>query len=52
MKYNPEQGTFLEKHVLRQAMKPFISEEIYNRRKRPFIGLSKYTENGPLHQLF
>lgn len=52
MKYDAQTGDFLEKHVLRQAMKPFITEEIYNRRKHPFIGPSKYTENGPLHKEF
>ncbi|KIN08789.1 hypothetical protein OIDMADRAFT_108177 [Oidiodendron maius Zn] len=55
MKYDPEsdaeQGPFLEKHVLRQAMKPFITEEIYNRRKHPFLGPAKYTENGPMHTI-
>jgi asparagine synthase (glutamine-hydrolysing) len=44
MKYDSEQGGFLEKHILRQAMKPFITEEIYNRRKHPF--------NGPMHKVF
>lgn len=52
MKYDREKGMFLEKHILREAMKPFITEEIYNRRKHPFLGPSKYTENGPLHKLF
>lgn len=51
MKYNPEQKAFIEKYVLRQAMKPFITEEIYNRRKHPFIGPTKYTKNGPLHNV-
>lgn len=51
MKYDPEHGAFLEKHVLRQAVKPFITEEIYNRRKHPFLGPTKYTENGPLHKI-
>jgi asparagine synthase (glutamine-hydrolysing) len=52
MKYDSEQGAFLEKHILRQAMKPFITEEIYNRRKHPFFGPAKYTENGPMHKVF
>lgn len=51
MKYDPENRAFLEKHVLRQAMKPFVTEEIYNRRKHPFLGPTKYTENGPLHKV-
>jgi asparagine synthase (glutamine-hydrolysing) len=51
MKYDTETGAFLEKHILRQAVKPFITEEIYNRRKHPFVGLSKYKENGPLHKV-
>jgi asparagine synthase (glutamine-hydrolysing) len=51
MKYEPGNEPFLEKHVLRQAMKPFITEEIYNRRKHPFFGPSKYTKNGPMHKI-
>jgi asparagine synthase (glutamine-hydrolysing) len=52
MKYDPEDGAFLEKHVLRQAMKSFVTEEIYNRRKHPFLGPTKYKDNGPLHKVF
>jgi asparagine synthase (glutamine-hydrolysing) len=51
MKYDPGNEPFLEKHVLRQAMKPFITEEIYNRRKHPFLGPSKYSEDGPMHTI-
>jgi asparagine synthase (glutamine-hydrolysing) len=52
MKYEKDSGAFLEKHVLRQAMKPFVTEEIYNRRKHPFLGPSRFTVNGPMHKVF
>lgn len=50
MKYSQEEQTFHEKHLLRQAMRPFITDEIYHRRKQPFLGPCQYAEDGPVHQ--
>ncbi|KAM3440036.1 hypothetical protein NHJ13734_003471 [Beauveria thailandica] len=38
MKYDPETGQFDEKYILRQAMKPFITSEVFSQRKRKFSG--------------
>lgn len=50
MKYSQEEQTFREKHLLRQAVKPFITDEIYHRRKQPYLGPCQYTDDGPIHQ--
>ncbi|KAI0394653.1 asparagine synthase [Xylariaceae sp. FL0594] len=41
-----------EKWILREAAKPFITEELYRRRKHPFSAPIVYLEGGPLHKLF
>lgn len=51
MKYDPIHKTVREKEILRNAMKPFVTEEIYNRTKHPFLGPSKFKEGGPIHKL-
>jgi len=51
MKYDPVKKAFREKHILREAMKPFITEEIYNRVKHPYLGPVRFSENGPLHRV-
>ena len=51
IKYDPKTGLYHEKHILKEAMKPFITDEIYKRKKWPFLGPLKYPENGPLHNL-
>lgn len=49
---NPSDNTLREKHILREAMRPFITEEVYASRKKPYAAPSKYEVNGPIHQLF
>ena len=49
MKYDPVKDDFREKHILREAVKPFVTEEVYTRRKQPFLGPTIYPEGGPLH---
>lgn len=44
--------TFSEKWILKEAMKPFITEELYARKKHPFSAPVKYKPNGPVHKLF
>lgn len=43
---------FVEKHILREAMKPYITREIYERAKHPFSAPFTYPAGGPLHDLF
>lgn len=40
-----------EKWILREATKPFITDEIYRRRKHPYTAPAVYPVNGPLHKL-
>ncbi|OJK02096.1 hypothetical protein ASPACDRAFT_50819 [Aspergillus aculeatus ATCC 16872] len=49
IRYDPERKIFREKHVLREAMRPFITEEVSNRVKQPYLGPTKYKENGPVY---
>lgn len=44
-------GSLTEKYILREAVQPFVTQEIYNRKKKPYLGPTKFPENGPLHQL-
>ena len=46
-----EEEEITEKYVLREAVRPFVTEEIYKRRKYPYNAPAKYTVDGPLHQL-
>jgi asparagine synthase (glutamine-hydrolysing) len=45
-------GSLKEKYILREAVQPFVTEEIYARQKKPYIGPTNFQENGPLHKLF
>ncbi|TLD33669.1 hypothetical protein PspLS_01657 [Pyricularia sp. CBS 133598] len=42
---------FREKLVLREAAKPFVTDEIYSRPKHSFMASTKYRSGGPLHEL-
>ncbi|KAL0489540.1 asparagine synthase [Acrasis kona] len=50
--YNPETKKFTEKWILREAAKPFITDEIYSRAKHPYSAPVMWPEGGPLHKLF
>lgn len=52
LKYDPDTSSFNEKFVLREAARPFITDEIYRRKKHPFVGPIKWNAGGPLHRLF
>ncbi|KAK3175569.1 hypothetical protein K4F52_010161 [Lecanicillium sp. MT-2017a] len=41
-----------EKWILREAVRPFISEEMYRRRKLMFLAPIRWAKNGPLHLMF
>lgn len=45
-------GGFIEKWVLREAVKPFITDEIYGRKKHGYAAPTRWKTNGPLHRLF
>ncbi|KAA8618169.1 AsnB Asparagine synthase glutamine-hydrolyzing [Pyrenophora tritici-repentis] len=50
--YDPSTSTFSEKWILKEAMKPFITPELYARKKHPFSAPVKYKPDGPVHKLF
>ncbi|KAJ5802306.1 uncharacterized protein N7503_004756 [Penicillium pulvis] len=52
IKCSSKDGSTTEKYILREAVRPFITDEIYTRTKKPYLGPTKFPENGPLHQLF
>ncbi len=39
-----------EKHLLRQAMRPYISDAVHERVKRPFMAPAAVGAGGPLHE--
>ncbi|KAL3473504.1 hypothetical protein BJX99DRAFT_197526 [Aspergillus californicus] len=50
IRYDPVHKVLREKYILREAMKPFVTDEIMNRTKRAYLGPSLYKEDGPLYQ--
>lgn len=44
-------GRFIEKWVLREASKPFITRELYERKKHPYSAPTTWPRDGPLHKL-
>lgn len=52
IKYSVSDKSLTEKYILREAVRPFVTDEIYKREKKPYLGPAKFPENGPLHQLF
>ncbi|KAL8820236.1 MAG: hypothetical protein Q9223_001500 [Gallowayella weberi] len=51
IRYDPICGTLTEKWILREASKPFITQEMYERRKHPYTAPVKFPVGGPIHQL-
>ena len=45
-----EQNAPAEKWLFRQAAKPYITQEVYERRKQAFAAPFKWKKGGPLHQ--
>lgn len=41
-----------EKWILRQAVRPYITDELYKRKKHPFLAPTRWTKDGPLHRMF
>ena len=48
---DPVENRFSEKWILREASKPFITREIYERKKHPYSAPPSWPANGPLHKL-
>ncbi|KAF2224845.1 hypothetical protein BDZ85DRAFT_317481 [Elsinoe ampelina] len=51
IRWDPEGQRFLEKWVLREASKPFITQELYERKKHPYSAPTTWPVGGPLHKL-
>lgn len=43
--------TFVEKYALREAVKPFVTDEVYKRTKYPYSAPSTYPPDGPVNRL-
>jgi asparagine synthase (glutamine-hydrolysing) len=52
IRWDPETRTFSEKWILKEAVKPYITEELYARKKHPFSAPVKYEEGGAVYELF
>ncbi|KAL4936940.1 hypothetical protein BDV06DRAFT_227418 [Aspergillus oleicola] len=50
IRYDPVNKVLREKYILREAMRPFVTDEIMNRTKRAYLGPSTFKEDGPLHR--
>lgn len=42
---------YVEKYALRQAVKPFVTEEVYGRRKHAYTAPTTFPLEGPIHRL-
>jgi asparagine synthase (glutamine-hydrolysing) len=51
IRYEPNEDRFIEKWILREAAKPFITKELYERKKHPYSAPTTWPRDGPLHAL-
>lgn len=51
LRWDPASGTITEKWILREAVKPFVTDEIYTRSKHPYTAPTSWPADGPMHQL-
>lgn len=51
LRWDPVSRTITEKWILREAVKPFVTDEIYTRSKHPYTAPATWPAGGPLHQL-
>ncbi|KAH7000829.1 asparagine synthase [Macrophomina phaseolina] len=51
IKWDSSSKSFIEKWVLREAMKPFITDEMYRRTKHPYSAPRAFSVGGPMHKL-
>ncbi len=54
IRYIDNQGKpgFTEKWILREAARPFITDELYKRKKFPYSAPTVWPKDGPIHKLF
>ncbi|TLD05611.1 asparagine synthase (glutamine-hydrolyzing) [Venturia nashicola] len=52
IRWDPVERRFSEKWILREVSKPFITQEIFERKKHPYSAPPSWPANGPLHKLF
>jgi asparagine synthase (glutamine-hydrolysing) len=50
MRYNAKDKSYREKHILREAVKPYVTNEVYNMSKKAYMGPRKFWPGGPLHR--
>ncbi|KAE8420593.1 hypothetical protein BDV36DRAFT_281284 [Aspergillus pseudocaelatus] len=50
MKYNAREKSFREKHILREAVRPYVTDDVYNISKKAYMGPRKFWPGGPLHR--
>lgn len=51
VRWSTDERKLMEKWILREAVKPFVTEEIYNRTKHPYTAPVLYPRDGSLHKL-
>lgn len=51
IRYDPDTDTLTEKWVLRQASRPFITKELYTRKKHPYSAPNLWPAGGEMHRL-
>lgn len=42
---------FVEKYALREAVKPYVTDEVYKRRKHPYSAPTTFPKGGPVHEM-
>ena len=42
---------YVEKYALREAVRPYVTDEIYTRRKHPYSAPTTYPTGGPVHRV-
>ncbi|KAI9656131.1 MAG: hypothetical protein M1831_004702 [Alyxoria varia] len=51
IRYDKRSGEFVEKWILREAARPFITNELYERKKHAYSAPTSWPEGGPLRKL-
>ncbi|ORX34308.1 hypothetical protein BD324DRAFT_637479 [Kockovaella imperatae] len=50
LKIKKDKDGYIEKYALREAVKPFVTEEVYRRRKHAYTAPTKYAVGGPIYR--
>lgn len=52
LRLDPRTGALREKWILYEAVRPFVTPEVYGRVKQPFVAAPRrYARDGPMHRL-